>query len=95
MKINKTTCNNKTKKRKKTPREDWIFVEDTHEPIICQEKFEKVEEIRNKKFSKPKVKYEYLLRDLVYCGHCNAKMQYKYRSRTKNHNKVINPPVKE
>lgn len=95
MIINKSKSNIKTKKRKKTPREDWIFVENTHEPIICQEKFEKVEDIRNKKFSKPKVKYEYLLRDLVYCGHCNAKMQYKYRSRTKNHNKVINPPVKD
>ena len=93
MIINKSKSNIKTKKRKKTPREDWIFVENTHEPIICQEKFEKVEDIRNKKFSKPKVKYEYLLKDLVYCWHCNAKMQYKYRSRTKNHNKVINPPV--
>ena len=81
MIINKSKSNIKTKKRKKNPRKDWIFVENTHEPIICQEKFEKVEEIRNKKFSKPKVKYEYLLRDLVYCGHCNAKMQYKIDSR--------------
>ena len=89
MIINKSKSNIKTKKRKKTPREDWIFVENTHEPIICQEKFEKVEEIRNKKFSKPKVKYEYLLRDLVYCGHCNAKMQYKNRVRTKNHGKKL------
>lgn len=92
MIINKSKSNIKTKKRKKTPKEDWIFVENTHEPIICQEQFEKVEEIRNKKFSKPKVKYEYLLRDLVYCGHCNAKMQYKYRARTKIHNKKLENP---
>ena len=92
MIINKSKSNIKTKKRKKTPKEDWIFVENTHESIICQEQFEKVEEIRNKKFSKPKVKYEYLLRDLVYCGHCNAKMQYKYRARTKIHNKKLENP---
>lgn len=92
MIINKSKSNIKTKKRKKTPKGDWIFVENTHEPIICQEKFEKVEEIRNKKFSKPKVKYEYLLRDLVYCGHCNAKMQYKYRARTKIHNRKLEKP---
>lgn len=92
MIINKSKSNIKTKKRKKTPKEDWIFVENTHEPIICQEKFEKVEEIKNKKFSKPKVKYEYLLRDLVYCGHCNAKMQYKYRARTKIHNRKLEKP---
>lgn len=92
MIINKSKSNIKTKKRKKTPKEDWIFVENTHEPIICQEQFEKVEEIRNKKFLKTKVKYEYLLRDLVYCGHCNAKMQYKYRSRTKIHNKRLEKP---
>ena len=92
MIINKSKSNIKTKKRKKTPKGDWIFVENTHEPIICQEQFEKVEEIRNKKFSKPKVKYEYLLRDLVYCGHCNAKMQYKYRARTKIHNRKLEKP---
>lgn len=92
MIINKSKSNIKTKKRKKTPKEDWIFVENTHEPIICQEQFEKVEEIRNKKFLKTKVKYEYLLRDLVYCGNCNAKMQYKYRSRTKIHNKRLEKP---
>ena len=32
-----------------------------------------------KKFYKPKRKYEYLLKDLVYCGHCSARMQYKNR----------------
>ena len=44
------------------------------------------------KFYKPKKKYEYLLKDLVYCGHCKARMQYKSRKRTKAHNKKIKNP---
>ena len=42
------------------------------------------------KFYKPKNKYEYLLKGLVYCGHCKARMQYKYRTRTKISNKYRN-----
>lgn len=95
MIINKSKSNIRTMKREKTPRKDWIFVENTHEPIICQEKFDKVAEIRDKKYAKPKVKYEYLLRDLVHCGHCGARMQYKYSTRKKNRNKVANPPIKD
>ena len=46
------------------------------------------------KFYKPKNKYEYLLKGLVYCGHCKARMQYKYRTRTKIRNKALDNPQK-
>ena len=46
------------------------------------------------KFNEPKNKYEYLLKGLVYCGHCKSRMQYKYRSRTKIRNKILDKPQK-
>lgn len=90
--INKYQTDYKTKKEKLTKREDWIFKENTHEAIIDKETFDMVQAMLDKKFHKPKTKYEYLLRDLVYCGHCGAKMQYKSRARTMIRNKRLEQP---
>lgn len=87
--INKYQSDYLSKKNRKTKREDWKIIENTHEAIIDKEIFDRVQSILKDKFHKPKRKYEYLLRDLVYCGHCSSKMQYKSRKRTKNHNKKI------
>ena len=92
--INKYKTDYLTKKTIKTKVEDWEIIEDTHEAIIDKDLFDKVQEIIKNKFFEPKQKYQYLLRDLVYCGHCGNKMQYKYRSRTKNHNKRLENPEK-
>ena len=92
MIINKAYTDYKKKKTIKTPKEKWIFKENTHEALVSQEDFDKVQEMLEKKFTKPKRKYEYLLKDLVFCGNCKARMQYKSKKRTKNHNKkIINP----
>ena len=92
--INKYKTDYLTKKTIKTKVEDWEIIEDTHEAIIDKDLFDKVQEIIKNKFFEPKQKYQYLLRDLVYCGHCGNKMQYKYRSRTTNHNKRLEKPEK-
>lgn len=68
--------------RKKTCKENkdkntWIIKENTHEAIISKEKYNKVQEIKNKKRFKKEKKNEYLLKDLLYCGHCKHKAQYK------------------
>lgn len=89
MIINKCETNYRTKKCNKTRREDWILKENTHEAIISKEKFERAKKIREEKSHKPKRKYEYLLKGLVYCGHCGARMQYKNRARTMNHGKKL------
>ena len=89
MIINKIYTDYRTKKKHKTPKEKRIFKENTHEAIISQEQFDKVQKMLEEKFYKPKNKYEYLLKELVYCGHCKARMQYKYRIRTKIRNKVL------
>ena len=94
MIINKIYTDYRTKKKYKTPKEKWIFKENTQEAIISQEQFDKVQKMLEEKFYKPKNKYEYLLKGLVYCGHCRARMQYKYRTRTKIRNKVLDNPQK-
>lgn len=94
MIINKLYTDYRTKKRYRTKKEDWIYLENTHEPIISQEQFYKVQKLLDKKFSKPKNQYNYLLKGLVYCGHCKARLQYKYRTRTKVRNKVLENPQK-
>ena len=90
--LNKYNTNYKTKKSKATKREDWILKENTHEPIIDKETFDKVQALLDKKFHKPKRRYEYLLRDLVFCGHCGARMQYKSIARTKVRDKRLKQP---
>lgn len=90
--LNKYESDYITKKVKKIPREKWILKENTHDAIIDKETFEEVQKMLEDKFYKPKRKYEYLLKDLVCCGHCGARMQYKSRKRTKMHNKKIENP---
>lgn len=76
--MNKYETNYITKTCKKNRnRESWVIKENTHEPIIEKKKYDKVQEIKLSKQSKIKVKHEYLLRDLLYCGCCKRKMQYK------------------
>lgn len=94
MIINKIYTDYRTKKKYKTLKEKWIFKENTHEALISQEKFDKVQHMLEEKFNEPKNKYEYLLKGLVYCGHCKSRMQYKYRTRTKIRNKIFEEPQK-
>ena len=89
MIINKCITNYRTKKTKKVKKSEWILKENTHEAIISKEKFDKANEIREGKSHKAKKTYEYLLKGLVHCGHCGARMQYKSRARTMNHGKRL------
>lgn len=65
------------------PEEDWILVPDTHEPIIEAELFRAVQEINNRTSAHRKARLgrfthvpdrEAVLRGLVYCGECGAKL---------------------
>ena len=53
---NLTLMNNRPRKciQYKTPKEEWIFKENTHEAIISQEQFDQVQKILEEKFNKPK-----------------------------------------
>ena len=60
----------KSKKCRKIPREDWIVVENTHEPIIDRETFEKVAMlIASRNLTRSRT-YEYLLKGLIFCHEC-------------------------
>ena len=87
--INKYVNDYRIKKTKKTPRKDWIMVDGKHEPLISNEDFNLVQKMLQDNFSKPKQEYNYLLKGLVYCGHCKSRMQYKYRTRTKIRDKIL------
>ena len=83
--INKyeTNCMKKICK-KNNNKNNWIIKENTHEAIIEKEIYYKVQEIKESKYSKIKVKHQFLLRDLLYCGICKRKLQYKvYKSSNK------------
>ena len=74
--------NYKTKRCKKLPKEQWIVVENTHEPIISKETFYKVQSIiksKNASFFKRKHKTnrnDNYFSGILYCGICNSKMTY-------------------
>lgn len=63
------------------PREDWIVVEDTHEPIVSREEFGLVQELvgRNKRAA-PMKQEVYLFSGFVRCGDCGRAMARKQNS---------------
>lgn len=81
--VNKYITDYKTKScRKNTDRKTWIIKENTHDSVISKEKYELVQKIKKSKHKDKKIKYVYLLKDLLYCGDCNHKLQYKiYKSK--------------
>ncbi|MCG9969979.1 recombinase family protein [Pelotomaculum terephthalicicum JT] len=68
--------NYKVDKQVRTPREAWIIVNDTHEPIIDNEIFEHAQQIMNVRNISKKIQPSspHLLSGLVYCGDCGNRM---------------------
>ena len=60
----------KVKKLHKVEKEKYIRVDNTHEPIIDKEVFEKAQMIHKERAKKVVKQYDYLLRGLIYCKHC-------------------------
>ena len=71
----KTVVSYKVKKIRAVEKENQIRVNNTHEPIIDEDVFEKVNSILEKRGTNTKLKYDYLLRGLLYCYHCKRKLQ--------------------
>lgn len=79
----------KTKKWKKLSKDDWIIVKNTHEPIIDQETYDKVQEIINSKKKKYFTRTDDTLNDnffsgLIVCGNCGTRVNY-YHDRNWNY----------
>ena len=67
----------KSKKRKYIPPEEWKIAYNTHEPIITEELFDKVQKQRNTNKTIKRKKHEWELNGLVKCKECGAKMTLK------------------
>lgn len=71
----KVSISYKVKRLKKIPESEQIRVNNTHEPIIDKEVFERVQVLAKARGTNTKLKYEYLFRGLLYCKHCGRKLQ--------------------
>ena len=77
----------KVKKFRTVDKEKHIRVENTHEAIIDKDLFEKVGCIIEKRGTNTKLKYDYLLRGLLYCYHCKRKLQIVLKKNSKRNTK--------
>ena len=84
----KRKINYKLKKSIDLPKEEWVIVENTHEPIIEKEKFYAVQEIMKSRESTRKKTLDLLLRGLVVCKECGKKMSTTVDSRG-NHTRYL------
>ncbi|MCT4563579.1 MAG: recombinase family protein [Maledivibacter sp.] len=74
----RVTVNYKIKQRIEKPKEEWIRVEDVHEPIISKELFQTVQEVLLKDTRiAPNKKKVYLFSGMLICGDCGNSMVRK------------------
>ena len=77
--------NYKVDKQYSLPKEDWIIIDGTHEPVISKEDFDIVQLLlttRNYIKEKKGNKSSHLLSGLVFCSDCKVPMTYSSDSRT-------------
>lgn len=74
----------KSRKLIEKPKEEWIRVEGTHEPIITREVWDTVVSIDQKKVRKPSTEggARSIFVGLVYCADCGFKMQHQRKKFT-------------
>lgn len=72
------TPNHKVKKRMDYDREEWIVIEDNHEPIIRRTDFETVQNLMRRDVrTAPKKEQVHLFSGFVFCGDCQHTMVRK------------------
>ena len=60
----------KSKKCLRQPRENWVVVENTHEPLIDKETFQKVRMLVESRKRTRSRTYDFLLKGLIFCHEC-------------------------
>lgn len=70
----KRKVNYKSKKEIRMPKEQWVIVENTHEPIIDKKDFYDVQMLLDKRVPTRSRTHEYLLKGLVFCHECGYLM---------------------
>ncbi|MBC8061433.1 MAG: recombinase family protein, partial [Clostridiaceae bacterium] len=83
-------------KRVVRPEEEWIIRHNTHEPLISEEEFERIQVLVEKKKAADKKEWSstriYLLSGLLYCNVCKGKI---YGSKSPSHSKKHNVEEKK
>ena len=74
----------KSKKVIDNPKDKWIIVENTHEPIIDDETFKKVNLMLEAKDTSKYTRHEYLFKGLLKCYHCGWNLQIALKGRGMN-----------
>lgn len=64
----------KIKKTIRNPKEEWLIFENTHEPIVTQQEFDLVQELRKNKRRPTKHEEVNPFSGMVYCADCGKKM---------------------
>ena len=60
----------KSKKFRKLPKEQWTVVENTHEPLIDKETFQKVNALIQSRNRTRSCTYDFLLKGIIFCHEC-------------------------
>lgn len=71
----------KSKEKVRNPEEDWIVVENCHEPIITQELWDTVHKILNAKHRPAKAGEVQMFAGLLYCSDCGHCLTYSQKQR--------------
>lgn len=71
----------KSKEKVRNPKEDWIVVENCHEPIITQELWDTVHKILNAKHHPAKAGEVQMFAGLLYCSDCGHCLTYSQKQR--------------
>lgn len=71
----------KSKEKVRNPKEDWIVVENCHEPIIMQELWDTVHKILNAKHRPAKAGEVQMFAGLLYCSDCGHCLTYSQKQR--------------
>lgn len=71
----------KSKEKVRNPKEDWIVVENCHEPIITQELWDTVHKILNAKHRPAKAGEVQMFAGLLYCSDCGHCLIYSQKQR--------------
>lgn len=82
--------NYKTKQSILIPREEYIIVENMHEPIIDPEEFEKIQKILKSRERSKNHSFENIFKGKVFCSECGTSM---IQIAKKNRNKTITKPL--
>lgn len=73
----------KSKKCQHQERKDWVVVENTHEPLIDREAFDKVQLLLNSRKHTRSRTYDFLLKGLIFCHECGYPLAVLNRKNAK------------